>query len=749
MPSLSLLGQAALAGVLIGIPCVAHAAPGEPPPLIPRSLLFGNPVRSNPTISPCGTWLAYLAPLNDVMNVWVEPIAGGDARAVTRSEVRPIFMYTWATNSEQILYMQDEGGDENFHLFAADPGSGESRNLTPFPGARASSPRSHRDRPDEILIEINDRDPRMADLFRLNTRTGERTKIFENTTGYVGMVTDDAWQVRATITMREDGGMDVRLRDDEEAEWFDFLTIAMEDTLTTQPFGFTRDGSSLFMMDSTDRNTAAVMKVPATPDGMSNRALIHASDRADVSDAMFNPTTGAIEAVATEYLRTEWTLLDPAIEKDFNGLRALDGGDFRVSSRSRDDRSWIVSFMQDDGPVRYYHWNRDTQTGRYLFNNRPELESYTLLPMRPVEIPSRDGLTLPSYITLPHRTRSEAVPMVLLVHGGPWARDAWGFNPYHQWLANRGYAVLSVNFRGSTGFGKDFINAGNLEWYGKMQDDLVDAVKWAIDQGYTTTDRVAIMGGSYGGYAVLAGLTRDPDLFACGVNIVGVSHVGTLLQTIPPYWEPLLRFFETRVGSLSDTEFLDSISPLTHVDRIRKPLLIGQGANDPRVKISESDQIVEAMNRHDIPVTYVVFPDEGHGFARPVNNMAFNAVTEIFLAEHLGGRYEPIGEDIARSTAQIRELGDLSLPGVERFVPPAPAPVTADAADDRELTIEDLPEALRDQAAMILEQISTAPPEMLPTVLQQLESQAASVPENLRPLFRYVRQEIRRMIAEG
>jgi len=708
----------ALAAALL-CPAGQLALAAEPPTMIPRSVLFGNPVQSSPTISPCGEWIAYLAPLDDVMNVWVQPVGGGEARAITRSTVRPIFAYFWAVNAEQILYLQDEGGDENFHLFASNLEGGETVNLTPFPGARASSIRPHRDRPDEILVEINDRDVRMADLYRLNTRTGERTLIFANTEGFVGMQVDDDWRMRAVTSMQEDGGMLVRMRDGEgdDDAWFDFLHIGMEDTLTTQVFGFTRDGDELFMMDSTDRNTAALMRVPAKPDGMSDRKLIFASDRADVSNAMFDPVTGEIQAVATEYLRTEWTLIDPAIGPDLEALRALESGDLNVLSRTLDDRAWIVAYTQDAGPVRYYHWDRDAGEGRFLFTNRPELESYTLQSMRPVEIPARDGLTLPSYLTLPHRTRNEAVPMVLMVHGGPWARDTWGFNSYHQWLANRGYAVLSVNFRGSTGFGKDFINAGNLEWYGKMQDDLVDAVEWAIREGYADKDRVAIMGGSYGGYAVLAGLTRDPDLFNCGVNIVGVSHVRTLLETIPPYWEPLLRFFETRVGALSDPEFLDSISPLTHVDNIRRPLLIGQGANDPRVKISESDQIVEAMNSREIPVTYVVFPDEGHGFARPANNMAFNAVTEAFLAEHLGGRYEPIGEDISRSTAQVRDLGDLTLPGVERFVPPPPAP-RAEAGDDARVTLESLSPEMQQQANLILDQIRSAPPDVLPMALQ-------------------------------
>jgi dipeptidyl aminopeptidase/acylaminoacyl peptidase len=333
--------------------------------------------------------------------------------------------------------------------------------------------------------------------------------------------------------------------------------------------------------------------------------------------------------------------------------------------------------VQDVGPVRYYLYDRGAKKARYLFNNRPELEGLPLAKMHPVVIRSRDGLDLVSYLTLPAASDLDGdavpdspVPMVLLVHGGPWARDSWGFNPLHQWLANRGYAVLSVNYRGSTGFGKKFVNAANKEWAGKMHNDLLDAVDWAVERKIAQKDNVAIMGGSYGGFATLVGLTFTPDVFACGVDIVGPSNIRTLLETIPPYWAPAVAMWKSRVGdhtSAEGREFLDSRSPLTRVANIKKPLLIGQGANDPRVKQSESDQIVKAMQEKNIPVTYVLFPDEGHGFTRPQNRMSFFAVAEAFLGEHLGGKVEPIGSDLKGASIEVPAGAD-QVPGLETAI---------------------------------------------------------------------------------
>jgi dipeptidyl aminopeptidase/acylaminoacyl peptidase len=389
---------------------------------------------------------------------------------------------------------------------------------------------------------------------------------------------------------------------------------------------------------------------------------------------MSNPRSGEVEAYAVTYLRDEWTALDPKVGADLAWLREQLKGDISVTSRTLDDRLWTVAVDPVVAPSSVHLYDRQAKSLKQLYVSRPELVGAPLQAMHPIEIKARDGLTLPSYLTLPPGSDADGdgkpaapVPMVLLVHGGPWARDDYGYNPYHQWLANRGYAVLSVNFRGSTGFGKAFISAGDLEWGRKMHDDLIDAVDWAVKQGVSPADQVAIMGGSYGGYATLAGLTFTPTTFACGVDIVGPSNLETLLKTIPPYWVPLIEQFHQRMGNPNTPEglaLLKERSPLYKAGDIVRPLLIGQGANDPRVNQAESDQIVSAMKAKGIPVTYVLFPDEGHGFARPENNIAFNAVTENFLAGCLKGRAEPIGDTVKKSSAKVPE-GAQHTPGLE------------------------------------------------------------------------------------
>jgi len=652
----------------------------DQPTLIPRKVIFGNPERASPSISPDGTKVAFLAPLDGVLNVWVAPLdvkatspdgvlAAAQAKPVTKSTDRPIGRFRWAHNGEQILFMKDHGGNENFHVFAVDLATGAERDLTPGDETMAQILDADKRFPDEILIMSNARNPMLMDAYRVNTRTGASTMIFENDAGWIGVTPDADWVVRARTKMEPDGSTTTELRESASSDWFSFLKVPFEDATTTSFVGFAKDGKTAFMIDSRGRDTASLVRVPASAKG-GDPTVIFANDKADVSGAMVNPDSREVEAVESEYLRPEWKVLSPAVKKDFDALSKLDKGDFDVTSRTDDDTKWVVMYRGDTDSTRWWLWDRTAGKGAFLGTARPALKGMPLQPMQAVEIPARDGLILPSYLTLPSPNAKNA-PMVLFVHGGPWARDSWGLNPYHQWLANRGYAVLSVNFRGSTGFGKKFVNAGNREWFKKMQDDLNDAVEWAVKKGYADPKKVAIMGGSYGGYATLAGLTRDPELFACGVDIVGPSHIATLLKSVPPYWKPVLSMFESRVGALSETEFLDSISPLTHVENIKRPLLIGQGANDPRVKIHESDQIVAAMKKHQLPVTYVVFPDEGHGFGRPDNNMAFNAITEAFLAKHLGGRAEPVSDDVQKSTAQVRELGGLNLPGVTVWTPSA------------------------------------------------------------------------------
>jgi len=643
-------------------------------PLIPREILFGNPSRASVSYSPDGRHISWLAPVNGVLNVWVAPADDLDAaRPITDDTGRGIRQYFWAYNGTHVVYLQDADGDENFHAFSVDVENGEQTELSPFPGARVQIEQTSRNFPDEIVLGINNRNPQLFDLHRVNVVTGERTLLRENP-GFLGFTIDDDFRVRFAYQYAPDGSMNLfRIPGEEGGEPEPFDRIPFEDSMTTAIVGFDGSGEVIYTIDSRQGNTAALY----TRDLRTGEtALVFEDERADISGAMINPETKRIEAAASNYDRVRWTVLDSDIRRDFEALRRVRDGDFTVTSRTLADDKWIVAYTLSDAPAEYYSYDRATRTATYLFSNRPELEGQPLAPMRPVVIESRDGLDLVGYLTLPipaDRTRGDRprtdrrLPMVLLVHGGPWARDAFGYNPYHQMLANRGYAVLSVNFRGSTGFGKSFLNAGNFEWAGKMHDDLIDAVDWAIASGIADPDRVAIMGGSYGGYATLVGLTMTPEVFAAGVDIVGPSNLNTLLASIPPYWAPLIAQFTSRVGDPNTDDgrrLLEERSPLNYADRIEDPLLIAQGANDPRVKQAESDQIVAAMQQHGIPVTYVVFPDEGHGFARPENSIAFNAVTEAFLAEHLGGRYEPIDGSLEGSSITV-PAGAEHIPGLE------------------------------------------------------------------------------------
>lgn len=634
-------------------------------PLIEREKLFGNPTRAGGQISPDGQWLSWRAPVNGVMNVWIAPASDPSAaKAITASTDRPIREYFWSPDSKSVMYVQDKGGDENFLLYGIDIATGAEKTLTPFEKTRVTLVGSSTTIKDRILIGLNNRDARFHDVHMLNLKTGELTLVQENN-GYAGFLADNNLALRMAVRPNAAGGMDYFPIVDGKIAETPSDTTGLEDSLTTNPAGFTTDGKTMYWIDSRGRNTAALI---AQDVATGEKRIVAQNDKADIGGALSNPKTGEIEAYSFTYLRTEWTAIDPEVKASLDWLDSQLEGDFGVQARTEDDSKWVVWNDPVVAPNKVYIYDRPARTLTEFYTARPELVGAPLQPMHGIEIKARDGLSLPSYLTLPPGSDADgdgvpeaAVPMVLLVHGGPWARDDYGFDSYHQWLANRGYAVLAVNFRGSTGFGKDFINAGNLEWGRKMHDDLIDAVDWAIGKGVTSADKVAIMGGSYGGYATLAGLTFTPDKFACGVDIVGPSNLETLLATIPPYWAPIVAQFHERMGNPNTPEglaLLKERSPLYYADKITKPLLIGQGANDPRVTQPESDQIVNAMKAAGIPVTYVLFPDEGHGFAKPNNNIAFNAVTEAFLGTCLGGRIEPIGDTVRNSTAQIVEGKD-------------------------------------------------------------------------------------------
>jgi dipeptidyl aminopeptidase/acylaminoacyl peptidase len=642
--------------------------------LIPRDLLFGNPDRASPQLSPDGKFLSFLAPSEGVLNVWVGPIENPKAaKPVTADKKRGIRIYHWAYTSQHILYLQDEGGNENWRVHSVDLSTKKTTDLTPFKNVQARISEVSHKFPQEILVSLNDRDPALHDLYRLNIVTGEK-KLLQKNDGYAGFVADDDYAVRFALKFTPDGGT-AFFKPAGKGSWEEYLKVPQQDALTTNPAGFNKKGDVLYLIDSRKRDTAAL----TTLDLASGRQeVIAENDRADAENVVTHPTEKTIQAVSFTYERRQWVFRDDAVAADFKVLQKVADGDISVDSRTQDDKQWLVTFLMDNGPVRYYHFDRDTKKATFLFTNRTALEGWKLQKMHPVTIRSRDGLNLVCYLTLPTGTDTAGkgrpdrpVPLVLDVHGGPWGRDSWGLDPTHQFLANRGYATLSVNFRGSTGFGKKFVNAGDMEWAGKMHNDLIDAVNWAIKEKIALPDKVAIMGGSYGGYATLVGLTFTPDVFACGVDIVGPSNLVTLLKSIPPYWKPILDVFTSRVGNPATEEgrkLLEDRSPLNRADRISKPLLIGQGANDPRVKQAESDQIVKALQDKKIPVTYVLFPDEGHGFARPENRLAFYAVTEAFLAKHLGGRYEAFGDASKGSTITV-PTGAEDIPGLAGKVP--------------------------------------------------------------------------------
>lgn len=619
----------------------AQPAPGGQPPLVPREVLFGNPERMDPQLSPDGRYLAYLAPDDrDVLQVWLRTFGRNDDRVLTSDRKRGIRSFFWAYDDRQLVYLQDADGDENWHFFAADVATGVIRDLTPFEGVRAQMVAIDPDFPDELLVGLNLRDRRLHDVYRVNLRNGAVDLDTKNPGNIVAWEADASHQVRAAMASRPDGGFDLILRDAFYLPWRKVLEWGPNeqgDIVT-----FSKDNQALIVRTSQDANAVRLIALDLT-DG---RQMILAEDEQyDIGGMFIHPRTRRVQAVGFYRERLEWRVLDESVVADFQQIARLRRGEFKVTGGDLADRVWIVTHNTDDGPVHYYAWDRERRSAALLFVKQPKLEHLPLARTLAVSFPARDGLTLHGYLTEPPGAGDGKLPAVLLVHGGPWARDTWGYQPQVQWLANRGYVVLQVNFRGSAGYGKAFLNAGNREWAARMHDDLIDGVEWLVARGRVDPKRIAIMGGSYGGYATLVGLAFTPEVFAAGVDLVGPSNLLTLIRSVPPYWEPLKAVFAHRLGNIeTEAEFLESRSPLFRAERICRPLLIGQGANDPRVKQAESDQIARAVRAAGLPVEYVVYADEGHGFARPENRMHFFARAEQFLARHLGGRAEPVGE---------------------------------------------------------------------------------------------------------
>ena len=607
--------------------------------LIPLSVLFGNPERVRPTISPDGTQLAWIAPHEGVLNVWLAPVSIADgidlaaARVITDDADRGIRQFLWAHDGRHLLYVQDTGGDENWRLHDVDIQTMARRDLTPFDDVQTQFIGLERELPDEVLIGLNRDNPQLHDVYRVDLKTGELTKEEENP-GFMGWIADAHLVIRGAVRPAPDGGFDLLVRDGPGSDWRELLSVPVDDAITTEPIAFSADGQSLLITSSAGAQTARLVRL----DVATGAAEVLAEDsEADVSDVRIHPDTREPQIVALLKARTEYIVLDESVADDFAAIRAIHPGDPNLAGADDADVIWLVGFTNDTGPIPYYAYDRATKTARFLFEHQPELSRYELARMEPFSFQSRDGLTVHGYLTFPPGGR-ENLPTVLNVHGGPWARDTWGFNPEAQWLANRGYVCVQVNFRGSTGYGKDFVNAGDRAWGAEMQNDISDAVAHVISQGWADPARVAIYGGSYGGYAALAGAAFTPDLYCCAVDIVGPSNLITLIESVPPYWAPMIAMFHQRVGDpAKDADFLWSRSPLSRAEAIRIPLLIAQGANDPRVKQAESEQIVAALSKAGIEHEYLLFPDEGHGFAKPENRLRFYAEADRFLARYLGG----------------------------------------------------------------------------------------------------------------
>lgn len=640
----------AIAAVLIPASARAQASRDGVPPLLDRELFFGNPEIAGAQISPDGRLVAFMKPYQETRNIWVkkaeEPFSA--ARLITSDTKRPINGYFWSHDSKYVLYVQDHEGDENFNVFAVDPSAAPAagqpapaaRNLTAARGARAFIYDLPRRDPDVMYVGLNDRDAAWHDVYKVRISTGERTLVRQNTEKISGWVFDNAGSLRLATRTADNGDTEI-LRVDASGFTPIYACNVFE---SCGPVRFHKDNARVYML--TNKGDADLIGLTLLDVATKAETFVEADPmkRVDLGGAFFSDVTG--ELMLTTYVddRTRRYFKDPALEADFNALQQkLPGREIGLGSSTSDERRWIVGASADVEPGETYLYDRDTKALTLQYRIREALPREALAPMTPIRYKSSDGLEIPAYLTLPKGVPAKNLPLIVVPHGGPWARDGWGYSSMPQFLANRGYAVLQPNFRSSTGYGKAFLNAGNNEWGDKMQDDITWGVRHLVAEGIVDPKLVGIMGGSYGGYATLAGLAFTPDVYAAGVSIVGPSNLITLLDSIPPYWEAGRKLFNARMGdpkTAAGKAQLERQSPLNSAAKITTPLMVVQGANDPRVKQAESDQIVIALRDREFPVEYLVAPDEGHGFARPVNNMAMFAAIEKFMARHLKGRYQ-------------------------------------------------------------------------------------------------------------
>ncbi len=644
---------------------ISTASLAQQPGLIDRQILFGNPEYAGAQISPDGKFISFIKPYKDTMNIWVkgfnEPFNA--ARPMTADIARPVRNYFWSRDGKYILFVQDNAGDENFNVYAVNPADKPSagsdvpaaRNLTEAKGVRAIIQAVPKSDPDAIYVGINERDKAWHDLFKVKISTGERTLINENKDRYQGMIFDNTDKMRLALRTPENGDTEI-LRFNADGSTTKILSCNLFETCT--PIRFHKDNKRVYIENNKGNLDLSELSLLDVESGKLEKIEGDPLNKVDFAAADFSDVTNEIIATAYVDSRTRIYWKDKTYEKDYNTIKKKVGDrEISMQSSTADETKFIVSTFSDVDPGTVWLYDRKSGDLSKLYEVREKLDRKALAPMTAITYKSSDGLEIPAYLTLPKGVAAKNLPLVVFPHGGPWARDSWGYNTFAQLLANRGYAVLSPNFRGSTGYGKKFLNAGNNEWGQKMQDDLTWGVKHLISEGIVDSKRVGIMGGSYGGYATLAGVTFTPDMYAAAVAIVAPSNLQTLLESIPPYWEAGRIIFYKRMGDPNTPEGLAQLkrqSPLYSADKIKTPLMVVQGANDPRVNKRESDQIVIALRERKYPVEYLVAPDEGHGFARPVNNLAMIATSEKFLAKYLGGRYqESMSPDVAKRLGEI------------------------------------------------------------------------------------------------
>lgn len=624
------------------------------PDYIPREVLFSNPDIAGIKISPDGKYVAFLKEHNGVLNVWSQEFGKPEtSKPVTNDSKRGVFNYNWTYTAGTIIFTQDVSGDENDGLFTVNVITGETKEISAPGKSKTDVAEVSFERPNEVVIMTNARNPQFFDYQILNLTTKKTQDLFTNKENYASIAFDKQYNPVIASKTNGDGTSTYFLWDKKSRSFKKKAVIPFEDSMSTAVADVSYDGSKVYLVDSRKRDKAALIEWNLKTN---KQTILATNSKADIDNLFLHPKTGALLATSANYLKKELQFFDKDFQKNYDFLKQQLGEDISVTSMSFEGDQWVVTSTAPDKPVTFYFYDAKTHKLGEPMIGRKSLQAYAnrLSPMTPVEIKSRDGLTLVSYLTLAKKPVDKS--FVLLVHGGPWGRDNYGYNSMHQWFADRGYNVLSVNFRASTGFGKKFLNAGDLQWGRNMHNDLIDAVNWAVKQGYADPKKVAIVGGSYGGYSALAAVTFTPDVFAASVDIVGPSNLETLLKSVPPYWESFRTTLYKRVGDPRTEQgrrILYNASPLHFADRIKTPLLILQGANDPRVKKAEADQIYNAMVSKKIPVEYVLFPDEGHGFAKASNNMASNAIIEDFLGKYLKGRVQPFGNQVKDSTAQF------------------------------------------------------------------------------------------------